>query len=1233
MPWSKEQLRAIETTGKNLLVSAAAGSGKTSVLVARIIRRILAGEFDVDRLLVVTFTKAAAAEMRERIETALHAELECRSASPRLERQLVLLSNASISTIHSFCQSVIRQNFHVIDLDPKFRLANEQELSIIRREIMEDLFERKYEEQDAAFLHFVEGYGSEKGDAALYEIVLRLFVYSQSQAFPELWLDSLPEPFALPEGKSLRDTKWYPAAVAEIQCILEFCSAECTRAIKLTDLLDFDIYLPTLQEDKEIVEHLRDLSRRGSWQELQTAFDGIVFPKLKSAPKGTDAGLKQKFTGPRDTVKKAIKELREKYFLVTEEELIGDLRAVQPEIAEICRLAREFASDFAAAKRRKTLVDFNDLEHFTLDILCDEDAAAGELKPGAAALALQQRYQEVMVDEYQDINGVQEAILSLLVREKKKNLFAVGDVKQSVYRFRLADPTLFLRKYADYRQRSLRGEAYERIDLTRNFRSRPEILSAINFIFAQVMTPDTMELLYDDVAALHAGPEYMQSDRETLAGPVELTIIAKKATETPGSYDADESSGQAAAADVQELKNFELEAQHIALRLQGLMQSQVQVFDKAEGGYRPIRWRDMVILLRAAAGKANILLDILRNHNIPVYAEVDAGYFEETEIRVILALLSILDNARQDIPLAAVLYSPVVGLSMCELAELRIAAPEEDLFGALMRANDPETSLPEELRAKTADFLRRLASWRSLAQQVSVPELLWQLYRDTGYYDYVGGMPGGLLRQANLRMLCDRAEAYEQTNFRGLFRFLRFVEKMQGMENDLSVARVLGESEDVVRIMSIHKSKGLEFPVVVLADCGKAFNLQDARGGFLVHSRLGLGPRRVEIDKSIVYPTFAHKAIAARIVQETKAEEMRLLYVAFTRAREKLIIVGSVTNVASAAEKWCRYISSPSLQVPEYASLAASSYLDWICMAVSRHADGEPLREAAETAGLCAERDYAASSHWQVDILTADDISSVAGETKETDALLEKVKKHEKLEPGGSQEQVEAVLNWQYDQRGMEDVPAKLSVTEIKRRFLLEDEIDTRPLIPPPQAFRRPDFIRGEKGLTGTEYGTILHSVMQHIDLAGDLSYNGIKAQVDGFVAKEILLPEQRDAVYVKSIQQFFTSELGLRMQRALHIWRELSFSRMLPARRFYRQAEDENEQIFSQGIIDVLFEEADGMVLLDYKTDRDTTPEKITARYHLQIELYREAVEQLLHQHIKECYLYMMHDGSLLKL
>jgi ATP-dependent helicase/nuclease subunit A len=1228
MVWSQAQTRAIETTGRNVLVAAAAGSGKTAVLVERIIRRVLAGGFDIDRLLVVTFTKAAAAEMRARIEAALAHELAEHPDNAAIERQLILLSNASISTLHSFCQNIIRRNFNMIDLDPGFRLASEQEIDLMQQEVLEDLLEQHYAAGEADFLDLVDKYGSDHGDGALHMMVRTLYGYAMSQPFPAVWLDKQAAVYCLPETAKLSDTIWMPVVQQEIKMTLSACQELHGQSVEAAVQLGADFYMETLQEDGRLLDYLAEAGAKPEWSKWSEAFYGFKFSRIAAAPRGTDEALKKAVIVPRNRMKKLLDDLVGNYFMSSEKELLGDIRAVAPSVRMVCTLAKEFAISFAAAKKEKDIVDFNDLEHFALAVLRDPAAGPGELQPSVAAQALQEKYQEVMVDEYQDINGVQEAILSLVCKKDQPDLFTVGDVKQSIYRFRLADPSLFLKKYRMYPQWS---DDYERIDLALNFRSRAAVLSSINFLFAQLMVPETMELGYDEAAALHPGLVYPPAAGKTLSGETELDIIT--ADDGSSSDRMVENDGDTTA--------FVVEGRFIAERIRELIDSQVQVFAKDAKGYRTISYHDIVVLLRSGAGKADKLLEILRDNDIPAYASIDAGYFEAMEIRIMLDLLSVIDNARQDIPLAAVLHSPIGGFSATELAELRIVDKKVDLFGALLKTGGPDGKASAELHGKAARFLGRLDKWRTMSCRVGVPELIWQLYRDTGYYDYVGGMPGGLLRQANLRMLCDRAAEYEKAESRGLFRFLRFIERMKARQNDLAVNRTLSENEDVVRIMTVHKSKGLEFPVVFVADLGKAFNLSDAgRPPLLVHKELGLGSYRTEPDKSLRYPTLARRAVAAKIVQESKAEELRVLYVALTRAREKLILVGTVRDAVARTTEWCRYIDRIPIQLPAHAPLAAKSFLDWIGMAVVRHPDGEILRKLADTIKPYVHPAYGDDSHWDVHLIAASAIPKQADKTAGKEDLLSCVARREPMPGSGSQAMVEARLDWQYDYHGLREVPAKLSVTEMKRRFAVEDA-EALPLsaLQPirraasGQIFRRPSFIQASGRFTGAEYGTIMHSVMQHIDFHRQVTMPEIAMQLAAMVKKEILLPGQREAVDDKAVYDFFDSAMGRRMRNSPQVWRELPFSRLIEARRFYPQVQDGKAAIFIQGVIDVLFAEGDGLVLLDYKTDNDTDPVRVAARHKLQIDLYSESVQQILHKKVKERCLYMLHDGSIVLL
>ncbi|WP_019554224.1 helicase-exonuclease AddAB subunit AddA [Propionispira raffinosivorans] len=1225
MAWSKAQLKAITTYNKNLLVAAAAGSGKTSVLVERIIQRLLSGNCNIDEILVVTFTNAAAAEMRERIALAIDAELKKNPQSSHLERQLVLLNTASISTLHSFCQTIIRQNFHLLDLDPKFRLANQQEMNLLKRDVLEAIFEEGYESNNAEFLSFVDAYADERSDEEMYGILLKLYEFSRSQPYPEHWIGTLPENFVLSEAMTVDDTPWPRIIKEQLTLVFEECRVQCDELVQMAQELDCTFYLPVLHSDLEIILHLQDLLKT-DWETLRNGIYAVKFATL-TAPRGTDVELKTLFQKPRQQVKEQIKTIKEVYFMSDSMELMDDLRQTAPLIRAICDMTVAFANGFAAAKRTKMVVDFSDLEHFALQILLDETATAEQLKPSVTALNLQQKYVEVMVDEYQDTNGVQEAILSLVRKSSVPNLFVVGDVKQSIYRFRLADPELFLKKYREY---PTAGSDFARIDLAQNFRSRAGILEAINYIFAQVMSEKAMELPYGAAEQLNPGPPYPEGEG-TLDDSIEVDLIDRDETGTFSETEFAVGETQAAEKEeTEELKGFPLEARFITNRIQTLMDEKKQVFDKATKTYRPLEWRDIVILLRSVKGKANILLEILHANNIPAYAAVDSGYFEETEVRIMLALLNIIDNPRQDIPLASILYSPIIGLSPVMLAKIKLLQPNDDLFAALLLVNEPSTEIDSEVKEKVMKFVLQLSSWRNLARCSSVPDLIWQLFRDTGYYDYVGGMPGGLLRQANLRVLYDRAREYETTNFRGLFRFLRFVDKMQDTGTDLAVARTLGESENVVRVMSIHKSKGLEFPVVIVADLGKKFNLQDSSDTLLVHRKYGLGPFVSKPDISLRYPTIARQAIACLMNRESKAEELRVLYVALTRAREKLILVGSSTKLADRALNWCRNIDLTCPVLPTYTIAGAKTYLDWIGAALARHEDGKVLRDFAQTTKKRLNIVYENHSRWEINIIPASNIQNQDVISSETEVLLAAVKAQQILPGSPQQKWVEQVLNWQYPDKTMQEVPAKLSVTEMKRRFEVMDT-QALPLFKPKLIVTRPRFIQEQTQLTGAEYGTLMHGVMQHIDFCKDLSENGLKLQLESLVNKEMILPKQISLIDLAGVHKFFTSPLGQRMIGSAKVRRELPFSIMLQAKKFYPDILDEQENIFVQGIIDVLFDEPDGMVLIDYKTDKNTQTEALINKYKLQINLYSEAAEKILKKDIKEKYLYLFHNGTVI--
>ncbi|MBQ7516688.1 MAG: helicase-exonuclease AddAB subunit AddA [Schwartzia sp.] len=1201
MNYSPGQEAAIHARGKNLLVAAAAGSGKTFTLIERILQGIREGRCRIDELMVATFTNAAAAEMRTRVEKKLTAAAE---TDPAMAAQLVRLPGASISTLHSFCQTLVRQNFAALDIDPRFRLGNQQEMALLKDRVVTSLFEDEYETGHPDFLQFVWQYGDDRGDKELHDIVLNLYDFARSQADPESWLTRLVEDFVPAPGEALADLPWYAEIRDETRQTLLRARDTLTYLINLAPQVGCDAYLTNLEKEAAQIDDLLPQLDALQHDALCRAVNALSFDGLKKATGADEAGKKFIQDMRKKEVKKAIESLQASFFAATEAEIRQDLEAAAPVMRTVVDLTRRFSEAFRKAKKKKSVLDFDDLEHFALRLLQDD----------AFARALRGRYREIMVDEYQDTNGVQEAILQRLFNGH--NLFTVGDIKQSIYRFRMADPDLFRQKQTAYGAGDPSGQL---ITLGENYRSRPGVVAAVNFLFSQIMVAPEMEISYGREEALYARGAFPETAAPGFAGAATEVVLLEADASTP----ADDSE------DGESLSGFAAEAAWIAGRLRELHDSQVRVFDKDTESYRPIRWRDMAVLLRAPKGKAQVLLEALQLRGVPAYASVDAGYFQEIEVQRMLALLAVIDNARQDIPLAAVLHSPIGGMTAEELAEMRVAAPDGDFCDAFERSANP----------KAAAFREKLAGWRRLARRVGVPELIWQLYRDTGYYDFVGAEPGGRLRQANLRMLSDRAADYEKTNLRGLFRFLEFIRRMRDNDTDLSVARTLGENEDVVRVMTIHKSKGLEFPVVVLADIGKGFNMKDTTDDLLIHRELGLGPYRVESEGTISwrYPTLRRQAVAARIQRESRAEEMRLLYVAMTRAREKLILTGQVKGLVQQAAKWCRYAGHRPAALPGYAVAAAKNWLDWLGPALARDEDGgRVIREIAaveEPPAIDYDRALLGAPRWEIRILPPPTARTTEEEAA-ADDWLERIRALEPLPVADDGNRIRR-LDWRYPWQS--DIPAKITVTEWKRRQTETTEgVESGPPaaqlpgLPEDNVFVPPAFLAPPPDVPGgLAYGTLMHAVLQRLNLGGDCTRDSIGAQLDALAAAGVLSEEERRSVNVKSLLTFLASPLGQRLRIARQVWREQPFSLLLPAARLNPQAAPEDE-VFLQGVIDVFFEEADGRtVLIDYKTDRHTDPETIRRRYRIQLSLYAEAIGRLTGKTVQEAYIYRLFDGD----
>lgn len=1248
--WTGEQLRAITERDCSLLVAAAAGAGKTAVLVERIIRRITDAEnpVDIDRLLVVTFTNAAAAEMKERIADAISAALEGKPGSKNIQRQLTLLNKASITTIHSFCLEVIRGNFQSINIDPGFRIADETEALLLKLEALNELFEDQYDrEANEDFSELLECYGGNRDDQALQDLVLNIYGFIQSSPWPLSWLEEMTESFNAPPATDFCETRWGRVLLDSVRVELEGARDMMARAAGALNTAEgLEAYRAVCLEDLSGIGALLVLyggeAGGKTWDSLFRAFQSLEFAALPRCGREADRERQEYVKKIRDEVKTRLRRIRDRVFSADSSEALEDMRAMYPVIKCLAELVASFGERYAAKKSRRSLVDFNDLEHFCLEILSGRDENGG-LIPAEAARAYRERFDEILVDEYQDSNLVQEIIIGMISRvdEGRPNVFMVGDVKQSIYRFRQARPELFLSKYSSYSGE--KDSLFRKILLFRNFRSRREVVEAVNFIFKQIMSERVGELDYTDTEALNPGAVFAECEGETelAGGKAELHLIQTGAgagdrsavDEAADGGEADAGGGVEDPPD-----NMQCEARLAAKRIRELLHPDARgrefvVYDKRKKKYRKAEYRDIVILLRTTRNWAEVFMEELSNQGIPAFADTGTGFFKTTEIQVILSLLQVIDNPLQDIPLLSVLRSPIAAFTSDELAELRLAEPRGPLYGALQKLADGGK---EGAPAKAAVFLDKLQEWRYISLYMSTERLLWHLYNDTGYYGTAGAMPAGEQRQANLRILFERARQFEATSYKGLFNFISFVDRLKSGKGDMGSAKILGENDNVVRIMSIHKSKGLEFPVVILAGCGKRFNLQDMNKSILLHQELGFGPDVVEHRRRLSYPSVPKQAIREKIKAETLSEEMRILYVALTRAREKLIITGSTGDVRKAAAKWAQCSSSREYKLPAYEMRESSSFLDWIGPALMRHRSCGALRDIADAEGILRELLLDDPSSWCVRLWNKSDMLSKEIEAERDEH--EFIRWLDSLAEAGTvdepPEEISARLSWEYPYAEISAVPAKVSVTELKRRFdtALSEETGAFPEYLP-ALIRKPLFLEERKGLSAAEAGTVLHFVMQHLEYAGD----DLEAQLEEMVARALLTEQQAQSVDTGKIRRFLESPLGKRLLAAGSINREVPFNIEIPCRELYGGMEDENcrnETLLLQGVIDCFFEEPDGLVLLDYKTDY-VAPGRIEAvreRYGLQIGYYARALEMLTGKSVKEKYIYLFRSGEALE-
>ncbi|MCL1631071.1 helicase-exonuclease AddAB subunit AddA [Sporolactobacillus sp. CPB3-1] len=1222
--WTDAQWRAITESGHDLLVAAAAGSGKTAVLVERMIRKVTdpLQRTNIDDLLVVTFTKAAAAEMRERIGRALDECLEKEPENLFLRRQQSLLGKASIMTLHAFCMSVVKQYYYFLDLDPAFRLLDETEAALLREEVLENLLEDYYASNNPEFYRLVDRYSNDRNDDALSHMLLNVYEFSMSHPWPDDWLDHISESYKTEGTDSIDHFEW----MNDLKRSLARFISEAVRVYQKVLALCHvpggpDAYADMLTNELRVLMQIQS-SVSTEWEAIRSAFRAMTFGKLKAIrDKSVDTELKEQVKKMRDKIKKKFAELQGQWFSHSSEEAMRDLNDMAPSVQLITELVKTFAKRFKAEKRRRAVLDFSDLEHECLAVLRGPDASPEWEQPSVVAEQFRARFQEVMVDEYQDTNRVQEAILNLISRDSADggNRFMVGDVKQSIYGFRLAEPGLFVEKYKTFLQPDSPGQV---IDLSNNFRSRQEVIDAVNFLFRQTMDETVGGVNYDAAAELRCGAQYPNEERT-----VDLELIDRTGSE---GEDAAESG---------EMETAELEAEAVADRIQAMIgdgsSPAFQVYDRELKQMRPIRYRDMAILLRSSSTSAPVIKDVLGIRGIPAYAELTRGYFDTVEVSVMLALLQVIDNPDQDIPLAAVLRSPILGVHADTLASIRMADREASFYQALNRfVRDGN----HESVKKLSLFLSKINEWREFSRTHSVAELIWQIYRDTGYYDYAGGLIGGTQRQANLKAFYDRARQYEKTAFRGLFRFLRFIERMRENGGDLGEARELSEQADVVRIMTIHKSKGLEFPVVFVAGMNRRFNMRDTTAAALLHKDLGFGTKWINSELRASVPTLPYLAIKERMRADAVSEELRILYVAVTRAKEKLILIGTVKDAKKQMNPFSMLLHEHDWLLPDDLRASASSFFDWVLPSVARHASSDTLHQLL---GEKPDRTAVSGdpSLWTVQRIAA---SMLAGATeskrKIDDGRFVQVKQGKPVTShSGMQDEVVARLNWQYPYAPAAGSMAKQTVTELKvQQDYFSDGTDDRLLRDSERwhfiGSERPQFLQ-HGSLSAAERGTALHLLMQHLDLKKTATARQLKEQGVTLVEKEIITAAQEESLDYPAVMRFFQSPAGQKMLAASKVIRECPFSLALSANEVYPSwnKAEQSEMVLVQGVIDCIIEDPEGLILLDYKTDRlsrrfqdqAAAAAELKRRYHIQLNLYRRAVEKIWKRKIARVLLY----------
>ena len=1167
--WTPQQLAAITARNPGILVSAGAGSGKTAVLTERVVQLIFDEQqpVDADRMLIVTYTRAAAEEMRERIAAKLRAVQQARPGDHSVARQLILLQKADISTVHAFCQRLVKENFQQLGVESGLRLADEGVLSIGRLAAAAELIEEEYAKEEPGFIGLVELLAEERGDRRLVETLLRLYDFVRAHPFYLQWME---EKLALYAASTpLEQTLWG-------QELLEQAKGRAAAAAQVLEqaatLLEGDEKLSKAYGDNirylnRAAQELAGCLEAGDWNGARAAVTGLAPPRFGALRGYEDEEKKAYATALRDQGKELLAEIAAGLIVCTREEFEEDRAALYPIVEKLFALTRQFDESFTRRKREKNALDFSDLEHLAIRLLAEPDGCGG-CRPTEKAEELSRHYRQVFVDEYQDTNAVQDMIFSC-VSDEGRNLFMVGDVKQSIYRFRQANPDIFLQKKQEFPPYPAAADGPVSISLSQNFRSRREVTEGVNFLFDQVMSRAVGDVDYCLGEQLLPGASYPDAS----GTGCELHLLRRAESALP---------------------SREQEAEYIAGLVERLLREGYQVTDR-DGALRPVRPGDICILLRSVKEKANLYVKALEQRGIGGRGDGSAGFLYSREISAVTALLRAIDNPLLDVPLAAAMLSPLFAFTPDELAEIRLEDRRRSLYACLvLHAGKDE---------KTGAFLKLLQRLRALSAGLPVSQLITELYDCTGFEAVARGMERGEKRLQNLRLLPEYAADYEARGYGGLPAFVRLLDRLEETGGDLAEGSVTAAGEDTVAVMSIHKSKGLEFPVVILADCAKSFNTMDLNAPALLHTELGFACRRRDPQRRLEYGTLPLAAVRARLERELRSEELRMLYVALTRAKERLILVGAPRGELG------KYIAGLHVpleggRVPVLRAGKASSYLDWVTMALLHHQDGEPLRLEADL--------YTGGSleGGQFQVVLADAADTAATEAAEAPPLP----------PADPKlvEQLRAALDYCYPHQQATLISSKFAISHLaedlgvaeKRRFAA-----------------RPAFLY-KQGLTPAEKGSAVHTFMQFCDYPA--AARNAAAEVQRLVQQRFLTPEEGESMDIRRIAAFFSSPLYRRIAGAEQVWREYRFLAVIGEEALHglAQAELHGCRTTVQGVADCIFQENGSAVVLDYKTDRVGSPEELAARYRVQLGLYGRLLSQALGVPVRQCLLWSFHLG-----